>query len=112
MQVLTMKHYSIGAWTIKPGRENEFISAWNGFAQWTTEVTFGASQGTLVQDIDEPRLFYCFWPFNSADDVRDWRSEPKFREFMMRMRAFCESCHPSIARVVGKVGGDPLPDRV
>lgn len=108
-QILTTKHFSIGAWTIKPGRENEFISAWNDFAQWTTELTSGASQGTLVQDIDEPRLFYCFWPFDDADAVRDWRSEPKYREFMMRMRAFCESYSPSITRLVGKVGGEAPP---
>jgi heme-degrading monooxygenase HmoA len=103
------KYYSIGAWTIKPGRENEFVSTWNDFAQWTTELTAGESMGTLVQDVEEPRLFYCFWPFETEERIKKWRSEPKFRELMMRMRAFCESWHPSIARVVGTVGGEAPP---
>jgi heme-degrading monooxygenase HmoA len=103
------KYYSIGAWTIKPGRENEFVSTWNDFAQWTTELTAGESMGTLVQDVEEPRLFYCFWPFETEEGIKKWRSEPKFREFMMRMRAFCESWRPSIARVVGTVGGEAPP---
>ncbi len=102
-------YYSIGAWTIKPGRESEFLSTWNDFAQWTTELTSGGSLGVLVQDVEEPRLFYCFWPFQSEEGFRRWSGEPKFRELMMHMRALCESCHPSFARIVGTVGGQAPP---
>lgn len=96
------RHYSIGAWTIKPGREEEFKSAWNDFAQWTAESKT-ASEGVLVQDTEDTRLFYCFWPFDSEEAIARWRSDFMFRQHMMRMRAFCESCRPSIVRVVNRI---------
>jgi hypothetical protein len=79
------------------------VAAWNDFARWTTEPGSGASEGVLVQDIDDPRLFYCFWPFVSEDAIQRWRSEVRFKQFMMRMRAYCETCRPSIVRTVGRV---------
>jgi heme-degrading monooxygenase HmoA len=105
---------------IKPGREEEFVSTWRDFATWTADIRSGALAGTLVQDTDEPRRFFCFWPFESEEGIRQWRSEPKFREFMMRMRAYCESYQPSISRTVGFVaagtaileGDHPQFDRV
>lgn len=102
-------NYSIAIWMIKPGREEEFVSTWQDFAAWTADIRSGALEGTLVQDADEPRRFFCFWPFASEEGIRRWRNEPKFREFMMRMRAYCESCQPSISRTVGFVGGGDEP---
>jgi heme-degrading monooxygenase HmoA len=97
------EHYSFGAWTIKPGREDEFKTAWNDFAQWTAEARAGAAEGVLVQDIDDPRLFYCFWPFDSQEAIDRWRSDLMFRQHMMRMKAYCENCRPSVTKMVGKV---------
>jgi heme-degrading monooxygenase HmoA len=97
------KHYSIGSWVIKPGREEEFKSAWNDFAMWTAEAKTGASEGVLVQDTDDPRLFYCFWPFESEEAIKRWRSDIMFRQHMMRMRAYCDSCRPSTVKMVGRV---------
>jgi quinol monooxygenase YgiN len=101
---MSVQDYSIAVWMIKPGREEEFISTWRDFAQWTAERNVGAVSGTLVQDSDEPRRFFCFWPFKDREGISKWRSDPKFREFMMRMRAYCENCQPSIARQVGFIG--------
>ncbi|MDW5563738.1 MAG: hypothetical protein SA339_10975 [Methanomassiliicoccus sp.] len=97
------RHYSIGSWIIKPGREEEFKSAWNDFAQWTAEARTAASEGVLVQDTEDSRLFYCFWPFKSEEAIKQWRSDIMFRQHMMRMRAYCDSCHPSIVKMVNKV---------
>jgi heme-degrading monooxygenase HmoA len=98
-------NYSMAVWLIKPGREAEFVSTWHDFATWTSESGSGALEGILVQDVDEPRRFFCFWPFESEEGIRRWRSDTKFKEFMMRMRAYCESCQPSISRTVGHVDG-------
>ncbi len=99
------RNFSIAVWTIKVGREEEFVAAWLDFAAWTADIKVGALGGTLVQDSEDPRRFICFWPFDSEEGIRRWRDEPKFRSFMMRMRAFCESCQPSTGRTVGHVAG-------
>jgi heme-degrading monooxygenase HmoA len=96
-------NFSIAIWLIKAGREAEFIAAWQDFATWTSDIKVGALGGTLVQDSEDPRKFICFWPFDSEEGIRQWRAEPKFRSFMMRMRAYCESCQPSTGRTVGQV---------
>jgi heme-degrading monooxygenase HmoA len=96
-------NYSIAVWLIKPGREGEFVAAWKDFATWTAMAKMGAMEGTLVQDVAEPRRFFCFWPFESEEGIRRWRNDPKFREFMMRMRAHCESWQPSISKTIGYI---------
>lgn len=97
--------FSIAVWMIKAGREAEFVAAWQDFATWTADIKTGALGGTLVQDSEEPRRFICFWPFDSAEGIRRWKDELKFRSFMMRMRAYCESCQPTMGRTVGHVAG-------
>lgn len=94
-------YYSICTWTIKPGREEEFRTAWNDFAQWTAESRT-ASEGVLTMDTEDPRKFYSFWPFESEEAVARWRSDNMFRQHMMRLRAYCEDCRPSIVRQVGR----------
>lgn len=90
---------------IKPGREAEFIATWQDMALWTEDMKVGASEGILIQDVEEPRRFFGFWPFESEVGVQKLRNDPKFKEYMMRMRAYCEDCKPSMARVVGKTAG-------
>jgi hypothetical protein len=34
--------FTLGEWLVKPGKESEFIEAWNSFAKWT-----GVSQNFL-----------------------------------------------------------------
>jgi len=97
------KRYSIGSWVVKPGREEEFRSAWNDLALWTAESKIGASEGVLVQDTEDPRLFYCLWLFESEEAIDRWRSDIMFRQHMMRMRAYCDSCRPSTVRLVERV---------
>ena len=102
-------NYAIAVWMIKPGREEEFLSAWKDFATWTSESGAGALEGTLVQDVQEPRRFFCFWPFVDEPGINKWKGDAKHREFMMRMRAYCESHTPAICRTVGYVEGAGMP---
>lgn len=101
------KHCSFGAWTIKAGREDEFRSTWSDLVQWTAEASMGASEGVLVQDSDDPRLFYSFMPFESMEAIEKWRLDIMFKRFMMRMRAYCEACRPSAGLMVENVLAGP-----
>lgn len=102
--------YSIGTWLVKPGREAEFIATWQDLALWTEDMNVGADEGTLVQDTAEPRRFFAFWPFESEMGVQRLRGDPKFKEYMMRMRAYCEDSRPSTARLVGRTAGPEIVD--
>lgn len=95
--------YSVGIWIIKPGREQDFISTWTDLVEWAIDHGMGAIWGTLVQDIDEPRRFISFGPWESMDRIKAWRDDPKYKEFMMRMRAFCETGQPMNLKEIGHV---------
>ena len=63
--------YASGQWLVKPGKEAEFISAWDTFAQWTVQTQAGAGSGHLLQDTANSRSFLSFGPWDSenADNV-------------------------------------------
>ena len=63
--------FSSGHWLVKPGKEAEFISAWDTFAQWTVQTQAGAGSGHLLQDTANSRSFLSFGPWDSenADNV-------------------------------------------
>lgn len=94
------KRFYVGAWVIKGGRESEFISAWTDLAHWTQEQGKGVGEVRLVQDLEDPRRFYAIWEWGTEDDVSKWRASTRYKEFIMRMRAFCEVCQPTIGRAV------------
>jgi|GEM_PF-468069 len=92
--------YFVGDWRIKQGREREFTAAWEDFARWTLDRKLGEGDIQLFQDLAEPRRFYALWRCGAESQVEQWTRETRYKEFIMRMRAFCEDCSPSIAHPV------------
>lgn len=95
--------YFVGDWRIKEGREREFEEAWTDFANWTLEQKFADQPLQLYQDMAEPRRYYALWKCDSGRSIEDWTRQTRYKEFVMRMRAFCEQCTPSIAQPVREV---------
>mgnify|MGYP002410134675 CR=1 FL=1 len=95
--------YFVGDWLIKEGREQEFQDVWTDFAQWTLEQKFADRAIELYQDVAEPRRFYALWDCGSDRSIEDWTRQTRYKEFVMRMRAFCERCTPTIAQPVREV---------
>lgn len=89
--------FFVGDWLIKQGREQEFKTVWEDFVHWTLESKHGEGQINLFQDLAEPRRFYALWKCGPEQTVEKWTRETRYKEFVMRMRAFCENCSPSIA---------------
>jgi len=53
--------FTSGQWLVKPGKEAEFISAWNTFAHWTGDNQAGVGSGHLLQDTTNSRSFLSFF---------------------------------------------------
>ena len=46
-----MSVYTMGIWLVKPGSEDEFVTAWQEMAEWTMREVAGAQPGaTLLRD--------------------------------------------------------------
>lgn len=93
--------YTCGSWTVKPGMEQNFIGAWQEFADWTSDNQAGAGAGILLQNEEDPQKFISFGPWDKLENITDWRSKQEFQDFLSKARELCEEMKPQTMNVVG-----------
>jgi len=96
-----LQFYTCGTWIVKPGMEQDFIEAWQAFADWTTSHQTGAGAGTLLQNEDDPRMFLSFGPWENVEVISEWRSKPEFQGFVHKAQELCDEVRPQTMKVVG-----------
>jgi heme-degrading monooxygenase HmoA len=96
--------YTCGTWTVTPGREDEFVAAWEELARWTAEHIPGARWATLVQQEDQPSRFLTFGPWESLEAIDQWRASDDFQQRIGRIRALLEDFQPGTFRRRAGVG--------
>ena len=79
--------YTSGRWTVVPGQEEEFVTAWSEMAGWTSAEILGSSWATLLQHRETPNVFLSFGPWESAEAMAAWRESLGFKE---RVGVFAE----------------------
>lgn len=89
-----MSVYTVGVWTTKPGREDEFAALWREMADWTRREMSAAPQGTLLRDRERANRFVSFGPWPSLDAVETWRAHSGFAERIGRMRDLLDEFSP------------------
>ena len=98
-----MSVYTVGVWTVKPGREEEFIEAWRAFAEQTTE-RFSVGSAALLRDRDEPSRFISAGPWPSLDVIEAWRESEFFRDSIGRLRELVDDVQPRTMDPVATIG--------
>ena len=78
------QHYSHTTWIVKPGQEEEFVTRWSEFAEWSAAQGLSA-RAKLLRDVDEPGRFLSFGPWESLDAIKRWRALPGFQERVARL---------------------------
>jgi heme-degrading monooxygenase HmoA len=96
--------YTFGSWLVKPGKEGDFILAWETFARWTGEHQPGMEgEARLLQDIDETRHFISIGRWSEVRRVRAWHESPEFLEFFAKVSDLCEETRPHMLKPVVEV---------
>ncbi len=85
--------YTLGIWTVREGSEDEFVEAWTRMAD-ETRLQFTSATGTLLRDADRTNRFISFGPWESADQVAQWRASSAFIAGQARLRPLLESFEP------------------
>ena len=98
-----MAVYTLGVWTVKPGREDEFTEAWNAMAA-ATAADFPGASAILLQDRDEPAKFISTGPWDSLEQIDTWRGSDTFQNGVGRIRELIEGFEPHTMDVVVTVG--------
>ena len=94
--------YSSGAWTAKDGEGESFVEAWTEFARWLSTMP-GAGTAHLTRDLSEPRRYLSFAPWESAEAMQAWKSDPEFRQRMAAVQQHVTEFTPSELELVAEV---------
>jgi heme-degrading monooxygenase HmoA len=95
--------YTVGFWTVKDGREEDFVRAWEALGQWTAERGFPTHR-TLLRDHGDPRRFVSFGPWPTVAHAERWRGDPGHLEHLDRIMETVESFEPGTYDAVLSVG--------
>jgi hypothetical protein len=63
-----------GIWTVKPGRENEFVAAWRAMAREAVAEFEPPGSPQLMRDRERPNIFRSFGPWDDPDQVERFRT--------------------------------------
>ena len=71
-----MTIWTHGVWTVKPGREDEFVHAWRSMARGAVAEFDPPGQPHLLRDRERPNVFRSFGPWDDPQTVE------RFRDFI------------------------------
>ena len=84
-----MRVYTLGIWTVKTGHEGDFVDAWQELAN-RTKADFPEETATLLRDRDQPNRFISFGPWDSLEQIEQWRSSDTFKQGVGTLRAMLD----------------------
>ncbi|HEY3210740.1 MAG TPA: antibiotic biosynthesis monooxygenase family protein [Actinomycetota bacterium] len=82
--------YTSGNWMVREGNEEEFVTRWTEFTEWSLANAPGAETFLLIRDATDPRHFNSFGSWEDAGNVTAWRDRPEFQERLAACRALCD----------------------
>ena len=100
--------YTVGIWTVKAGREAEFVAAWQAMGE-ATLAEFPDAHGTLLRDSTNSRRFVSFGPWKSLDRVQAWRDSAAFKEGFTAIREVLDDFEPGTYEISAEVPLSPWP---
>ncbi len=86
--------YTLGIWTVRPGKGASFVKVWEEFAKWTAQNIAGSGTGYLLQDSANPEKYISFGQWESGEAVSVWRERPEFKAFAAKARDLCSEFQP------------------
>ncbi len=96
-------YFTHAEWRVIPGRESEFIAAWQDLSVSFSKLPARPLWGTLLASESDPSLFYSFGPWASHADIEAMRADPSAREALERVASLCERATPGTFRQVAHV---------
>ncbi|RNL53059.1 antibiotic biosynthesis monooxygenase [Arthrobacter oryzae] len=93
LEAVDVSVYTLGIWTVHPGRENDFVQAWRDMARKTQE-DFPNAKGVLMHDRDVPNRFISTGPWQSIEEVEQWRATEGVRQHMEAIKELLEHFEP------------------
>ena len=84
------EHWASGAWTVRAGSEDQFVSRWDAWLSWTKDNAEGFRSATLIRSEADGRRFVSFSDWDSADARGAWEGSDGFAERIAPVRELCD----------------------
>jgi quinol monooxygenase YgiN len=82
--------YSSGEWLVQAGSEEEFVSRWTTFIEWSLNNAPGAESFVLVRSTENPRRFLSLGAWENQGALEAWQQMPRMQELLGHCRELCE----------------------
>lgn len=99
-----VSYFAMGLWTVKEGKEGDFLSSWQAFAKWTIDNQFGSIEAYLTHDRSNPDLFISFSSWTSDEALARWRETKEFKDFIAHGKELCTEFRPLTLDTVTRIG--------
>lgn len=95
--------YRLGIWSVRPGKIEEFIKAWQTSVEWLVENHPDGWRGeaSLLQDLGSSSKFISFSWSTMPEKKEELPAGAEFQSFMAGILEFCEDVQLYRLRVVG-----------
>ena len=87
------------AWRVKPGREADFVRAWQDWAAWSRGEGL-VEEPRLLRDVDDQSLFVSSGQWVELSTIHTWRALPGYEERVARLRELVDSFEPRTLEVL------------
>ncbi|MDQ6811743.1 MAG: antibiotic biosynthesis monooxygenase [Actinomycetota bacterium] len=94
--------YTQGTWTVKPGNEQLFVTAWTEMAEWTGREVPGSTWAKLLHDRGAPNRFISFGLWESLEAIENWRALDGFQTRVKQLRELIDGFEPSTLELVSE----------
>ena len=91
--------YTHTTWHVRDGEESEFVQRWSDWVDWSRGQGLVAP-ALLLRDVDSPKTFISFGPWESVHAVRNWRALPGYQEQVGRLRDVIDDFEPRTLELV------------
>ncbi len=90
---MSQPNYSLTTWIVRPENEDEFVRRWADFAEWSSAEGLAAS-AKLLRDVDDPKRFISFGPWETLEAIRRWRTLEGFQKHVAALGEVVEHFEP------------------
>lgn len=89
LEAIDVSVYTLGIWLVHPGRENDFVQAWRDLARKTRD-DFPHAKAVLMHDRDVQNRFISTGPWESLEQIEQWRASETFQQSMSGLHEMLE----------------------